>query len=161
MKKAFKAVIVVLIVLLGFNSMPLSANALSRPAPKTNPTPTNAPRIALIRLEDVSPWYALDPKRLEVLRYIADYLALHHVPFQVAMIPVYLNPPAGIRIGIDMPNDPRVQQFIATIHYMISKGGVIGLHGYTHQMGDGISGISAEFSNDPHTIESTAPYMAS
>lgn len=153
--------LVVLIVLLGLSGMPLSVNALSRPTLKANPTPTNAPRIALIRLEDVGPWYALDPRRLEVLRYVADYLALHHMPFQVAMTPVYLDPSAGIRIGIDMPDDPRVQQFIATIHYMISKGGVIGLQGYTHQMGDGITGISAEFSNDPHTIESTEPYMAS
>jgi len=161
MKNWSKVTIAVLVVLAALASMMPSASAALLPSAKAKQLPGSKPRIALIRLEDVSPWYALNPQRLELLRYIADYLALHHVPFQVAMIPVYLDPPAGIRIGIDTPDDPRARQFIATIKYMISKGGVIGLHGYTHQMDNGITGVSAEFSRNPYVIESTAPYMAS
>jgi hypothetical protein len=159
MKNWSKFTIAVLVVLAALASMVPSASAALLPAAKAKQLPGSKPRIALIRLEDVSPWYALNPQRLELLRYIADYLALHHVPFQVAMIPVYLDPPARIRIGIDTPNDPRVKQFIATIKYMIGKGGIIGLHGYTHQMGKGITAVDFEFSRDPRAIEGTVKYM--
>jgi len=161
MKNAMRAAIMVLVILATLTSVLPSATAVSGHLAKAKQVSADRPRIALIRLEDVSPWYALNPQRLELLRYIADYLALRHVPFQVAMIPVYLDPVAGIRLGIDIPDDPRVKEFIATIRYMIAKGGSIGLHGYTHQMGDGITAVSAEFSTNPSMMESTVPYMAS
>ena len=158
MKRTMKAVLVAVMILAALTSIMPSAKAVSRSPDMAKPLPSI--HIALVRLEDVSPWYALNPKRLELLRYIADYLASRHVPFQVAMIPIYLDPATGVRIGIDTPDDPRVKEFIATIHYMISKGGEIGLHGYTHQMGEGVTGDSIEFSNDQHAIEGTVAYMA-
>jgi len=160
MKRTMKAVLVAVVILAALTSIMPSAKAVSRSPDMAKSLPSNSIRIALVRLEDVSPWYALNPKRLELLRYIADYLASRHVPFQVAMIPIYLDPATGVRIGIDTPDDPRVKEFIATIHYMISKGGEIGLHGYTHQMGEGVTGDSIEFSNNQHAIEGTVAYMA-
>lgn len=160
MKRTMKAVLVAVVILAALTSIMPSAKAISRSTDMAKSLPSNSIRIALVRLEDVSPWYALNPKRLELLRYIADYLASRHVPFQVAMIPIYLDPATGVRIGIDTPDDPRVKEFIATIHYMISKGGEIGLHGYTHQMGEGVTGDSIEFSNNQHAIEGTVAYMA-
>jgi hypothetical protein len=160
MKRTMKAVLVAVVILTALTSIMPSAKAVSRSPDTAKSLSADPVRIALIRLEDVSPWYALDPKRLEVLRYVADYLASRYVPFQVAMIPIYVDPATGVRIGIDTPDDPRVREFIATIHYMISKGGEIGLHGYTHQMGNGVTGDSIEFSNDQHTIEGTVAYMA-
>jgi predicted deacetylase len=160
MKRTMSVVLVVAVIVATLTSVMPSVKAASRRPDMAKSLPGNSTRIALIRLEDVSPWYALDPKRLQLLRYIADYLASRHVPFQVAMIPVYLDPAAGIRIGIDAPDDPRAKEFIATIHYMTSKGGVIGLHGYTHQMDEGVTGESSEFSDNPHAIESTVAYMA-
>lgn len=152
-------ILVAALVLAALTSVVPSAKAVAR-RPETEKPPVSSTHIALLRLEDVSPWYALNPKRLELLRYIADYLASRHVPFQVAMIPVYLDPAAGIRLDIDTQSDPRIQAFIATIHYMMSKGGIIGLHGYTHQMDEGVTGNSVEFSNDSRAIESTVQYMA-
>ncbi|MHB8106127.1 MAG: DUF2334 domain-containing protein [Candidatus Cryosericum sp.] len=160
MKRTMKAVLVAVVVLTALTSSMPSAKAVSRSPDTAKSLSDNPERVALIRLEDVSPWYALDPKRLEVLRHVADYLASRYVPFQVAMIPVYVDPTTGVRIGIDTPDDPRVQAFIATIHYMISKGAEIGLHGYTHQMGEGVTGDSVEFSSDEHTLEGTVAYMA-
>ena len=140
MKRTTKAVLVVVVIMGTLAGVMPAAKAVLRHSDKSRPAPSHLPRIALIRLEDVSPWYALNPKRLELLRHIADYLASRHVPFQVAMIPVYLDPAAGIYIGLDSPDDPRAKKFIATIHYMLSKGGSIGLHGYTHQMDQGVTG---------------------
>jgi hypothetical protein len=161
MKQIKKIIIAVAIVTATFFDMIPSAQAIPHgPGRTAKPAPAGPTRIALLRLEDVSPWYALNPKRLELLRHIADYLASRHVPFQVAMIPVYVDPAAGIRVGIDTPEDPRAQEFIAAIHYLMSKGGTIGLHGYTHQMDLGVTGASFEFSSDPHAIESTVQYMA-
>jgi hypothetical protein len=36
-------------------------------------------------------------------------------------------------------------EFRETINYMAVMGGVIGIHGYTHQHGDGISTADFEF----------------
>ncbi len=156
-KKLNMAIAVLLIVLSVPGMMPGRVAAAVRP-PEEKQLGASS-HVALVRLEDVSPWYALNPKRLQILRYVADYLAARHVPFQVAMVPVYMDPEAGIRLGIDTPEDPRAKAFIDTIHYMMSKGGTIGLHGYTHQMDEGVTGDSIEFSNDEHTIESTTAYM--
>ncbi|MGC8691383.1 MAG: DUF2334 domain-containing protein, partial [Caldisericum sp.] len=57
-----------------------------------NPVKASGERYALIRIEDVSPWYAMDPQRLQTLYQVADYLYSKHVPFSVSMIPVYVNP---------------------------------------------------------------------
>jgi len=116
-------------------------------------------KFALIRLEDVSPWYALDEKELQKLYKIADYLYLQNVPFSVSLIPVYTNPKEKIYLSIEDKNDERIKKFIAAIKYMELKGGVVGLHGYTHQHGDGITAADFEFSSDPKLEIGSVSYM--
>ncbi len=126
-------------------------------AAETSPSRASAP--ILLRLEDVSPWYALNPNRLQLLRQIATYLGSQHIPFHVSMIPVYINSTTGEALGLWDTSDPRIQQFIDVLHYMVQCGGLIGLHGCTHQMGSGTTGAAFEFSSDPHQEEGTCKYM--
>lgn len=104
-----------------------------------------SPKIALIRLEDVSPWYAIQENGLEVLKKTADFLYSEGVPFHVSVVPIYLNPKENIHLDMGDENDPRMKAFVETIKYMASKGGIIGIHGYTHQHGEGISTADFEF----------------
>ncbi|KAA8665193.1 DUF2334 domain-containing protein [Clostridium sp. WLY-B-L2] len=105
-------------------------------------------RPALIRLEDITAGqrYATS-ESLEKLRIIADYLYHENVPFHVAWIPRYMNPPKGI------DNDPSTQlsmyntDFVFTLDYLIDKNGIVGLHGYTHQQGEEESVDGIEFNS--------------
>ena len=82
-------------------------------------------RNALLRLEDVT--IEEDP---EVLRKIADYLYDRHVPFQIALIPIYINPEDKEDSEIYLSDRP---EFVRAIRYMVSKGGAVVMHGATHQ----------------------------
>ncbi|HEX7996143.1 MAG TPA: DUF2334 domain-containing protein [Streptosporangiaceae bacterium] len=99
---------------------------------------------ALIRIEDVGP--ATSPVEL---RQIANVLSAQHIPFAVAVYPLYIGP-AGQhpRKRIPLSDRPRV---VDALKYMLVKGGTLVLHGYTHQLfGDhnpnnGESGQDYEF----------------
>lgn len=99
---------------------------------------------ALLRLEDVGP--TADPRQL---RQIADLLAAEGIPFSVAVYPMYLGPVnQHPRERIPLVDRPQV---VDAIRYMLSEGGTLVLHGYTHQLGDkrnpsnGESGEDYEF----------------
>src|SRR5262249_15142492 len=96
--------------------------------------PHQEERKALLRLEDISVEDDIDK-----LREIADYLAERGVPFQIALIPIFKDPATGEEIYLsDRP------QFVRTIRYMVSKGGLVVMHGVTHQY-RGRSGDDFEF----------------
>jgi uncharacterized protein YdaL len=92
--------------------------------------PTAAPRHrALVRIEDVGP--DADPVEL---RAIADYLGSKRIPFTVAVYPRYRNPKGFENRG--RPEDYTLRQrpqVVSALKYMISKGGTLLMHGYTHQ----------------------------
>lgn len=84
---------------------------------------------ALVRIEDVHP---LTSTRL--LRQYADYFARERVPFAVAVIAVYADPLGFRNRGrpkrVALRDSPAM---IATLKYMVRKGGTLIAHGYTHQ----------------------------
>ncbi len=85
--------------------------------------PHQQERKALIRIEDVSVEDDLDE-----LHDLADYLYSRHVPFQISLIPIFKDPATNTEIYLsDRP------QFVRTIRYMVSKGGLVVMHGVTHQ----------------------------
>ncbi len=89
---------------------------------------------ALLRIEDVDLFE--NPARL---RDIADLLSSKHVPFLVGIIPFFVDPNAGMRLGLtDKP------EFVDAIHYMVAHGATIVMHGVTHQY-EGITAIDYEF----------------
>jgi uncharacterized protein YdaL len=98
----------------------------------------------LIRLEDVGP--TADPVQL---LQIGQVLATDGIPYSVAVYPLYLGPVnSHPRQRIPLSDRPEV---VAALKYMLSHGGTLVLHGYTHQLGgkrnpnNGESGEDFEF----------------
>ena len=89
---------------------------------------------ALIRIEDVAPGMYTPQE----LRATADLLYNNGVPFVVALVPVYTDPLGVYNGGVGITNrmsdnTTTAQDFVSAIRYMVSKGGQLLLHGYTHQ----------------------------
>lgn len=103
------------------------------------------PKEALIRLEDISPGAYDTAEKLGKLEAIADFLHEEGVPFHVSLIPVYKDPRNNIEISIGDTQNAHVRAFIKTILYLREKGGLIGLHGYTHQYRNETTGNGYEF----------------
>jgi uncharacterized protein YdaL len=84
---------------------------------------------AIIRLEDVDPTY-----NAQTLRNAADFLNSEGIPFCVAVIARYLDPLGYYSHGpaVDVPLSTAPDS-IRTLKYMVSRGGQIVVHGYTHQ----------------------------
>jgi uncharacterized protein YdaL len=65
---------------------------------------------------------------------VADCLAEEQVPFVVSVIPVHTDPLGAANNGVaqtlSLSQTPEVRE---ALNYMISKGGQIALHGFTHQ----------------------------
>ncbi len=106
-----------------------------------------ASKQAAVRLEDVSP--GSDPNELKAA---ADYLSRARVPFQVAVIPRYVDPTGvyndGVPVDLTLAQAPAV---VSALRYMQSKGGTLIQHGTTHQYGtlnnpyNGVTGDDFEF----------------
>jgi uncharacterized protein YdaL len=101
--------------------------------------PHQEERKALVRIEDVS----VDDD-LDELRAVADDLFKRHVPFQIALLPIFRDPADKSEIYLsDRP------EFVRTIRYMVSRGGMVVLHGVYHQYHDQRrSGDDYEFWDD-------------
>jgi uncharacterized protein YdaL len=85
---------------------------------------------ALVRIEDV---HALTSP--DALRKIADDLSSEGAPFSVAVIPDYRDPHGALNGGV--PTERSLAQapaLAAALRYMVSKGGTLVMHGYTHQI---------------------------
>ncbi|MCW2277172.1 polysaccharide deacetylase family protein [Heliophilum fasciatum] len=90
---------------------------------------------AVIRIEDVHPLRS--PANL---RALTDTMAARRIPFLVTVIPNYVNPATNQRVT--MTERP---EFIEALRYMEAHGGSLLVHGYTHQIGDGETGVGFEF----------------
>jgi uncharacterized protein YdaL len=104
---------------------------------------TPARHRALVRIEDVNS--TDDPNDL---RSVADYLSSLNIPFSIATIPYYTDPlgayNGGVAQTIPLHAAPTV---VSAIQYMISKGGAVHMHGYTHQYSNVVNpytGVSAD-----------------
>ncbi len=90
---------------------------------------------ALLRLEDINP--TNDPAEL---RAIADYLYSEHVPFGFGVIPEYLDPTGYYNDGnperLSLKSSPAL---VSALQYLRSRGGVMVMHGTTHQWSGGIN----------------------
>lgn len=103
---------------------------------------------ALIRLEDVAAGdIMIQGENLQKMKIIADYLYSEGVKFNVAWIPRYKDPEKNIDNNLLEINNMQNAQFISMLDYMIFRGGVIGLHGYTHQHDNEKSIVSVEISD--------------
>lgn len=101
---------------------------------------------ALIRLEDIASggMYSSE-ESLEKLRIICDYLHSEGIPFHIAWIPRYVSPKKNIDNDLLKNYNMHNADFVFTLDYFMDKGGIIGLHGYTHQYGETESVDGIEF----------------
>ena len=121
---------------------------------------------ALIRIEDVSP-RMYDPA---TLRAVADLLYANNVPFSIALVPVYTDPAGYYNNGvpelhrISDVNDPDSTDFMAALRYMMSRGGQLLIHGYTHQYSNianpytGCTGDDFEFWRENFNASTADPF---
>lgn len=84
--------------------------------------PRSQKRHAVVRIEDVHPWYDL-----RLLYQTIDVLRARKVPFAISLIPRYVGPRAPE--GFDASDSPR---FVRAIRYARSHGASILVHGYEH-----------------------------
>lgn len=115
----------------------------------------NVGRVAFIRFEDVEAGSIyLNEECLEKFRVIGDYFNSESIPFHIAWVPRYVNPPKNIDNDLLKDNNIENADFLFTFDYLIDRGATIGLHGYTHQHGDEESVVGTEFSSTVNTNES-------
>ncbi|UWG96667.1 DUF2334 domain-containing protein [Dehalobacter sp. DCM] len=105
----------------------------------------SAEKIALVRLEDVGPGehYKLQ-ENIDKLMVLADYLQQEGIPFSVSLIPRMVEPDRNYDVSIG-DDTPYTQQFLAAMKGLEQRGGIIGVHGYTHQSGSSRSVAGYEF----------------
>ena len=89
---------------------------------------------AMVRIEDVS----IDDDPDDLTR-IAAWLAERHIPFGIAIIPIFRDPAHSLEVRL---GDRKAT--VAAIHTMIAEGGTPIMHGVTHQV-HGLSGDEYEF----------------
>lgn len=101
---------------------------------------------ALIRLEDIGPggWYETEEQQAKLL-VIAQFLHHQQIPFHLAVIPRYVDPVHRVDRSIDDLHDEVSLRFARLLRRMIALGASLGIHGYTHQYGESVSGDGFEF----------------
>lgn len=101
---------------------------------------------ALIRFEDITAGLSYkNSDNLQKMRIISDLMYSRDLPFHIAWIPRYKKPKSNIDNDLLTVYSPSNVDFIYTLDYMIAKGGIVGLHGYTHQFGEEESCVGSEF----------------
>ena len=115
---------------------------------------------AMVRIEDVNP--TTDPTQL---RDFAKYLHGLKVPFSVGVIPVYTDPNGVYNHKkaqtITLAQAPAV---VSALQYMVSMGGTLIEHGYTHQYSnvanpyDGVTADDFEFYRSQCSTTAAPPY---
>ncbi|SHK20413.1 Copper amine oxidase N-terminal domain-containing protein [Clostridium cavendishii DSM 21758] len=90
-----------------------------------------------IRLEDVSATNTkFDDEIFERIRIMGDYLNDKGIPYHLAWVPRYVRPADKKDEDPSTKNSNYFADMVYTMDYISDRGGVIGLHGYTHQTGN-------------------------
>lgn len=112
-------------------------------------------KIALIRFEDFTCGYTntVDKNQTKV-KCMVNLLYSQGMKFHVGWIPRFISPPDNIDNDLLKNNNITNVGFVNLLDYILNKGGEIGLHGYTHQHDDEISGSGEEMSKD---VNNTIP----
>lgn len=107
---------------------------------------TKVNQIGLIRFEDVglaSQSYSKD--YFEKLRIMSNYMYQKNIPYHIAWITRYVIPNQGIDNDPLTKNNFEMAEMVYSLDYFNTHSGVIGIHGYTHQLGNVESGTGFEF----------------
>ncbi|OXM86601.1 DUF2334 domain-containing protein [Paenibacillus rigui] len=100
----------------------------------------SSPRFVLMRLEDIGPGGQYGSiEQLGKLRAVLEYLRERHVKYHLAVIPRWIDYPAdGSRydVSLDQTDNPYVAAYQKVLKQAVQDGAVLGMHGYTHQVGN-------------------------
>jgi len=120
---------------------------------------------AYLRFEDIMA-DGIDPNGrysdagLEKLRIAAKYLNDRGQKYYIAWIPLYKNPNAGIENDLTTNFNSYNSSFLYTLDYLVENGGLIGVHGLSHQYNNDISAAGYEFDkNSPFSGEESVERM--
>lgn len=95
---------------------------------------SHSKKVALIRLEDISSGgYLHDSVNIEKTKILGDILFSNNICFHVSWIPRYKEPSKNIDNNLLSNSCIENIAFINLLDYLINSGGIIGLHGYSHQ----------------------------
>lgn len=98
------------------------------------------PRFVLLRLEDIGPGGQYDSvDKLGKLRAVLEYLGDEGVHYHLGVIPKWVNYSENGEIynrSIDQTDDEYVAALVRLLHQAEGNGGIVGMHGYTHQVGE-------------------------
>ncbi len=98
----------------------------------------------VLRLEDINP-----SDDVSQIQAVAKYLYSQHIPFGFGVISQYEDPLGFYNNGT--PQQARLDQtpsLVTTLNYMLSHGGVMVMHGYTHQWDATINPYTAVTADD-------------
>ncbi|MBE6047399.1 MAG: DUF2334 domain-containing protein [Clostridium sp.] len=110
--------------------------------------------VALIRLEDFTAGDSyMNSENMTKVKCMADYLYSSNIKFHIAWISHFKAPTDNIDNDLLKVNNIANVAYVNLLDYMINKGGEVGLHGYTHQNGDGRSAVSTDLSKDVNNTE--------
>lgn len=132
-----------------FNFENKSINFINSPNIVKEISPATKGRLALIRLEDFAAGGALnDSTNIEKFKLMGDLLYSKNIGFHIAWVPRYVEPDNNI--DNDLLNIHSLQNvaFINLLDHLINRGGLVGLHGYTHQYGNETSLSGTELSKN-------------
>ncbi|HEY5524517.1 MAG TPA: DUF2334 domain-containing protein, partial [Clostridium sp.] len=117
----------------------------------------NGENIAMFRLEDFAASDSLlSAENQGKVKCIGDFLYSEGIKYHIAWIPRFKSPTDNIDNNLLENNSIQNVGFVNLLDYLINKGAQVGLHGYTHQSGNEISGIGADLSKDANnTISAT------
>lgn len=119
---------------------------VSKPKPKNKKYEAKISTPGFIRIEDVAATNTADDNEyFERLRIIGGYLGEREVPYHIAWAPRFVIPSNNVDEDPSKKNSIYLADLIYTLDYLSDNGGVIGLHGYTHQSGEEMSLVGTEF----------------
>lgn len=102
--------------------------------------------LGFLRLEDVTANLGSgDKDYFNKLRVMAKYLSSTGVPYHIAWIPRSVDPPNKSDLDPLTQNSFILAESIYSLDYFTYNLGTIGLHGYTHQSDNEVTGLGTEF----------------
>ncbi|GIM27436.1 hypothetical protein CPJCM30710_01020 [Clostridium polyendosporum] len=126
---------------------------------KVVPKIVRSKRNVLVTLEDFTDGKNYDSgDALFKVRIVMDYLNDRGIPFHLSWIPRYIDPLMGIDNNLCNDQNIKNADFIYTLDFCLSRKGIIGLHGYTHQHDGEISGQGTEFNDVINNEENIIKY---
>lgn len=135
---------------------------LNKPVQYNNVTPqATEGKIALIRLEDFTAGDGMYNNINQMkAKAIGSFLNSNSIKYHVAWVPRFIAPSDNIDNNLLSNNNIENVGFINLLDYLINNGGMVGLHGYSHQANDTRSTVGSELTRKINNTEKDTRMVA-